>query len=117
LQKSTDLHRLLGLVLLVDKPIEGLTSCVIDNQHRSPALAHEFHRPQRPRTIEVVPELVFMRKPIDALERRMLGAGKARYESVSGAFGGVARESAERAVGVFPQHLKGIVSATSAQPD
>jgi len=34
-----------------DKTIEGLASCVLDNQHRPPALAHELHRPQCPRAV------------------------------------------------------------------
>jgi len=41
-EKSSDLHG------LADKAIQGLTSDVIDNQHRPPALTHELHRPQRP---------------------------------------------------------------------
>ena len=83
-QKSSDLHR------LADKAIEGLTSGVLDNQHRPPALAHELQWPQRPVGSEVVLEFVFAGETIDALERRMLGAGKDGYESVPVARGIIA---------------------------
>ena len=47
-EELSDLHR------LPDEAIERLASCVVDHQHRLPALAHEFHRPQCPRTVQVV---------------------------------------------------------------
>ena len=75
-QKSSDLHG------LADKAIEGLASGVLDNQHRPPGLAHELHRPQRPRTVEVVLEFVFVCETIDALKRRMLSAGEDGCESI-----------------------------------
>jgi hypothetical protein len=61
---------------------ERLASRVLDNQHRSPALAHELHRPQRPRSSEIVLKFVFADEAIDALERRMRSAGKDGYEGV-----------------------------------
>ena len=67
-EKSFDLHG------LADKAIEGLASDVLDNQHRPPALAHEFHRPQRPVGSEGIPEFVFAGQTSEALERRVLRA-------------------------------------------
>ncbi len=88
-----------------DKAIEGLASRVLDNQHRPPALAYELHRPQRPRTVEVVLKFVFVCETIDALKRRMLSAGKNGYESMRMALSIIAPYFAEDTFSVFPQHL------------
>ena len=108
-EKSSDLHG------LADKAIEGLTSGVLDNQHRPPALAHELHWPQRPVGSEVVLEFVFVGETIDALERRMLGAGKDGDERVPIARSTIAPESAKGTSGVLPQHLYRVVFPTSPE--
>src|ERR1700676_3176944 len=97
-QKSPDLHGLPG------KAIEGLTCCVLDYQHRPPGVAHKLHRAQRPGSVKVVLKFVFVSKTIDAFERRMVGAGKNRNESVPGALRNIARQSAEGTSGVLPQY-------------
>ena len=38
-EEASDLHR------LANEAIQGLTTGVVDNQHRPAAFAHEFHRP------------------------------------------------------------------------
>ena len=53
-EKTLDLHG------LADEAIEGLTSDVLDNQHRPPVLAHEIHWPQPPVASDGVPEFVFV---------------------------------------------------------
>ena len=108
-EKPSDLHG------LADEAIERLASCVVDDQHRPPALAHELHRPQCPRAIQVVLELVFVDEAIDALERGMLGAGKDGDESVPVARGTIPPESAEGTSGVLPQHLHRVVFPTSPE--
>ena len=108
-EKSSDLHG------LADKAIKGLTSGVLDNQHRPPALAHELHWPQRPRGSEGILEFVFVGETIDALERRMLRAGKDGDERVPIARGTVAPESAKGTSGVLPQHLYRVVFPTSPE--
>ena len=72
----SDLHR------LPDEAIERLATCVIDHEQRLPALAHQFKRPQCPRTVQVASEFVFVRESIDALQRRVLGSGRDGYERV-----------------------------------
>ena len=97
------------------KAIQGLTSGVLDNQHRPPALAHELHWPQRPVGSEVVLEFVFAGETIDALERRMLSAGKDGDERVPIARSTIAPESAKGTSGVLPQHLYRVVFPTSPE--
>ena len=75
-EKLSDLHR------LADEAIERLASCVVDNQHGLPAFAHELQWPQCPRAVQVLSKFVFVCEAIDALERRVLSAGKDGYESV-----------------------------------
>jgi hypothetical protein len=89
----------------VDKAVEGLSSCVFHDEHRPPVLAHEVQRPQRPRSVKVVLEFVFVCEPIDAFKGRMRCAVKDRYESVPFALSIIAPQSAEDTFSVFPQHL------------
>ena len=98
-EELSDLHR------LPDEAIEGRASRVIDNQHRLSALAHQFHWPQCPRGIQVLSKFVFVREAIEALERRMLSAGRDGYERVPIAVGIIPPKSAERTAGFSPQHL------------
>jgi len=98
-EKLSDLHR------LTCEAIERLASCVVDNEHAPPGFAYELHWPQCPRAVQVLSKRVFVCEAIEALERRMLGAGMDGYERVSLTLGIVARQSAEDAIGVFPQHF------------
>ena len=108
-EKPFDLHG------LADKAIERLTSDVLDNQHRSPALAHELHRPQRPVGSEGILEFVFAGETIEALERRMLRARQDGDERVRIAPRTIASESAKRTSGLLPEHLYGLVFPASPE--
>jgi hypothetical protein len=55
-----------------DQPIERFASCVFDSQHRLPALAHKVDGSQRPRSVEIILECIFVLESSDALERLML---------------------------------------------
>jgi hypothetical protein len=98
-EELSDLHR------LPDKAIERLTSCVINNEHRLSALAHQFQRPQCPRTVQVLPKFEFMREAIDALKGRMLSFGRDGYERVPIAVRVIPEQSAEGTSRISPQHL------------
>ncbi len=110
-EELSDLHR------LPDETIEGFATSVIDNQHRLPALAHQLQRPQRPGTIQVGLESVFVREAIDTLKGGMLGAGRDGYEGVRLATGAIPPELAESTAGVSPQHVERVVFPTSSKQD
>jgi hypothetical protein len=99
-KESPDLHR------LVDEAVEGLASCVFDDEHRPPVLAHQVQRQQRPRSVKVVLEFVFVCEAVDAIEGWMRCA---RYESVPGALNIIAPQFAKDAFGVFPQHFYRVI--------
>jgi hypothetical protein len=84
-QKASELH------WTVDESIEGLASAVLDYQHHPPALAHEGHWLQSPRTVDVISQLVFVSEASDALGSRLLGADSKGYESVLSALGAIVR--------------------------
>src|SRR4051812_38804394 len=75
-EKASELH------WTVDEAIEGLASGVLDYQHHPPALAHEGHWLQGPRTVDVGSQLVFLSEAGDALGSRLLGTDRKGYESV-----------------------------------
>jgi hypothetical protein len=83
----------------------GSPSCVIDHEHRLSALAHQFQRPQCPRTVQVLPKFEFVREAIDALKGRMLSVGRDGYERVPTAVSIIPRQSAEGTSRISPQHL------------
>jgi len=89
----------------VGKTIERLARCVLDNQHRLTAVAHEFHWPQCPRTIEVLLKFEFVCEAIDAPEYRVLSVGKSGYERVPIAARIISPQSAEDTSCVSPQNL------------
>jgi hypothetical protein len=72
----SDLHR------LPDETIEWLASGVIDHEHRLPALAHQFQRPQCPSAVQITLKFVFAREAIDALQGRTLDISGNWYERV-----------------------------------
>ena len=75
-EERSDLHR------LPDEAIERLAACVVDHEHRLPALADEFQWPQRPGTIQVALKSVFVRETIDAGESWMRTGRIDGYERV-----------------------------------
>jgi len=75
-EELCDLHR------LPDQPIERLTTCVIDHQHRLAALAYQLKRPQCPGAVQVALEFVLVHKAIDAVQSRVLCSGRDWYERV-----------------------------------
>jgi hypothetical protein len=75
-EKTTEFH------WMADRASERLASGVGDNERRLPGFAHQLQWPQRPLTIEVVPEFVFVREAIDTLERSVRGSADDGYERV-----------------------------------
>ena len=75
-EERSDLHR------LPDEAIERLAACVVDHEHRLPALAQQFQWPQCPGTVQIALKFVFVRQPIGALGCRMCSTGSDRYEGV-----------------------------------
>ena len=65
----------------------GVASGVLDNQHRLSALAREIHWPHCPRGVQVLSKFVFVCEAIDALEGRVLSAGRDGDERVPAAVG------------------------------
>ena len=102
-EERSDLHR------LPDEAIERLAACVVDHEHRLPALAPQFQRPQCPGTVQIALTFVFVREAIDVPEGRVFNAGRDGNERVRLALSFTARESAERTSAVSPQHLQRVV--------
>ena len=85
---------------------ERLAARILENQHRPPAIANEFHGPRGPCALEVVLQSEFMRETIDASGQRMVcGQAKfqraARYPLVAGS-----RRPTKRELAVLPQHVE-----------
>ena len=92
-----------------DQVIERLTTGSFDDQHGAAGLAHELQRPQRPRTVEVVPQLEFMHQAIDAARRRRIRSGLHRDVRVRRAIAVAAHCSAEHALAVLPQDFQDLI--------
>src|SRR5690242_3681650 len=90
---------------MADKATQGLTSRVLNDQHRPPVLAHEFHWPQRPSAIEVFPQRVFVCETTDARRRRVLSRGRSGHERISFALFAITQNPAEAPLPVLPQQL------------
>ena len=76
-RNCSDLHR------LPDEAIERLASCVVDHEHRLPALAQQFQWPQCPGSCPGSARSSYSCvRRLSALERRMLSAGRDGYERV-----------------------------------
>ncbi|RQS57036.1 hypothetical protein DID96_36855 [Burkholderia sp. Bp8963] len=77
-------------------------------QQRSPAFAHQFQRPHRPRTIEFVLQFEFVSEPIDARRRRRLD-GRPHDEPRRVAAIGRPAYPAEDALAILPRGLEAVV--------
>jgi hypothetical protein len=110
-EELSDLHR------LADEVIERLTTRVINHEHSLSALAYQFQRPQCPSAVQVTLKIVFVGETINAVQSRMLNAGRVGNERVLFALGVIPPQFAEGTSGISPQDLYGIVLPPRPEQD
>jgi len=99
---------------LNDEAVEGLASCVFDDEHRPPVLAHEVQRPHGPRAIQLILQAVFVGEAIEARGRGVLRGGLNNQHRAPVVVIAQAPPSAEDAFAVLPQNLTAAIRIHAA---
>jgi hypothetical protein len=95
-QEDADLHR------LAQQACERFAAGVLEYQHGAAVFSHELQRPRRPGAIELVPELIFVRKPFECQRRWAIRGEEDRQDTLALAFGPRPRPAEQNAFAVSP---------------
>ena len=88
--------------VMLSRMSSRVAACVVDHEHRLPALAPQFQWPQCPGTVQIALKFEFVRETIAALESRTRSVRIDGYERVRLALRFNPAESAEDAASVSP---------------
>ena len=89
-----------------EQPLERLeTADVLEHQHRAAAIAHDLQRPDRPRSVQLFLQSVFVGEAIEARARRVRSDGQDDQDGAPAAVLTQTPPSAEDAFAVLPQNL------------
>ena len=95
------------------RSIERLAPGRFEQQYSLTTLVHQIQRPQRPRSVEMVLQSIFVSEPVDAAWARLLAGASYRDELPPAAIGAFAPGSAKDTLSVVPQHLESAVLAAA----